>query len=141
MEKIPELKFEGEPKIIINALIIREGRLLLVKKKDVWILPGGKLEKGESDLKCLKRELKEELSSSIQLVSSVFLKKFRGGRAPHSGYEVLVKAYLSEITGTPSADGRYDSVNEIAWVNNFQEYDLSETTEKIIVFLQKNNIL
>jgi len=48
----------------INALIIRDKRILLFKKDLIWILPGGKPEKGESDIGALVREFKEEASGA-----------------------------------------------------------------------------
>jgi ADP-ribose pyrophosphatase YjhB (NUDIX family) len=49
--------------IIINT----EKKLLLVKEKDrnIWTCPGGKLEEGETDLECLRRELFEEASLNL----------------------------------------------------------------------------
>ncbi len=43
-------------------------RLLLVRKRglDWWILPGGKIEEGESVEQCLKREFLEELGCSVR---------------------------------------------------------------------------
>ena len=35
---------------VINAAIIQDKKILLVKKKETWILPGGKPDGGESDL-------------------------------------------------------------------------------------------
>ena len=48
----------------IGAAIINEGKLLIVRKKQSWILPGGKPEPGESDLDCLCREVGQELSGT-----------------------------------------------------------------------------
>jgi len=48
----------------VNALIIRDKKLLLFRKNLTWILPGGKPEKGESDIETLVREFKEEASGA-----------------------------------------------------------------------------
>ena len=47
----------------ISGLVIRDEKLLLVRKNETWILPGGKPEKKESEIECLCREFKEELPS------------------------------------------------------------------------------
>lgn len=51
----------------IAWLYLLDGRILGArsKGKDMYYLPGGKREPGESDLETLKREVKEELSVQI----------------------------------------------------------------------------
>lgn len=52
-----------ETRTRIAAIIIKDKKLLLLKGKgykELWT-PGGKIELGESDEECLKRELKEEI--------------------------------------------------------------------------------
>ena len=53
-------------KVVVGALV-REGRVLLVHRRpdkraypDMWDLPGGLIERGESELGALTRELHEE---------------------------------------------------------------------------------
>jgi len=140
-ENIREHKFEAEPKVVINAVVIQDGKLLLVKKKDVWIFPGGKLESGESELECLNREIKEELSQNVEIDKSEYLETFEGGVAPHSGYEIIAKVYLAKISGQLVTDGKNDSISEMAWVDNFNDYYLSETTKNIINYLKKRGLL
>jgi 8-oxo-dGTP diphosphatase len=56
------------PLRVIAACVIEKGRLLLVSKHvapDVYFLPGGKPEPGESQLGCLTREVREELGAGI----------------------------------------------------------------------------
>lgn len=49
--------------ILVRGLIIHNGKILVCKKKNkrYYFLPGGHVEFGESAIKALKRELKEEL--------------------------------------------------------------------------------
>jgi 8-oxo-dGTP diphosphatase len=54
-------------KTVTAAIIIREGKVLLARRKQgealagFWEFPGGKVEPGETPEECLRRELKEEL--------------------------------------------------------------------------------
>ncbi len=67
----------------INAIFIKNNELLLVKKRKIWILPGGKPEIGENDLQCLCREIDEELSGT-KIKNIKFYNKFEG-KTPHKG--------------------------------------------------------
>ena len=44
---------EVKPRKVISAAIIYDKRILVVKKRHSWILPGGKPERNESALECL----------------------------------------------------------------------------------------
>ena len=61
---------QGSFTIIVNS---DQGKLLLVKRRDVpvWDLPGGRLEKGESDLECAIREAKEETGLEIEIIRKI----------------------------------------------------------------------
>jgi ADP-ribose pyrophosphatase YjhB (NUDIX family) len=56
-----------ETKTRIVAIIIKEGKLLMLKGKgykELWT-PGGKINPGENDKDCLRRELKEEIGAEF----------------------------------------------------------------------------
>lgn len=60
-----EKELDLRPRVGLSDLIIREGKVLLGKRKAVigdaaWAPPGGHLEYGESVEECAMRELKEE---------------------------------------------------------------------------------
>ena len=57
-----------DPKVAVIALILHEGRVLLVQRavdpaKGKWSLPGGYMDAGEMPLEALQRELNEEVRS------------------------------------------------------------------------------
>lgn len=68
------------PKIIVSALIKKDGKFLLVKevlesKKPYWIIPGGGVNFGESLKEALKREIKEEVGLDIEISKFLFFKE------------------------------------------------------------------
>jgi ADP-ribose pyrophosphatase YjhB (NUDIX family) len=54
----------GEPRIRVSAIVRWRGRILLCQHRklggDVWLLPGGGVQSGESLVRALQRELWEE---------------------------------------------------------------------------------
>ncbi len=59
-------------RIAVKGFIIREGKLLLVKRRSndvqtpsIWEIPGGRLELGENPFEGLKREVKEETNLDV----------------------------------------------------------------------------
>lgn len=66
-------KNKANPKIVVAAAIEKDGSILIAKRKEGWghpanwEFPGGTLEEGETHEECLKRELQEELSLTIDV--------------------------------------------------------------------------
>ena len=52
----------------VRAVLVREGQILLVRHtyQDHWYLPGGGVEKGETLIEALGRELQEEVGACIE---------------------------------------------------------------------------
>ena len=64
--------------IKVSCAIIRRKGFTLAVQRNVgmslplkWEFPGGKIEKGETPEACLRRELKEELELSVQVVTAL----------------------------------------------------------------------
>ena len=126
-------------RIAISAVIIEDGNLLLVRKKNSWILPGGKTEADESDLQCLSRELGEELSGT-----KIYNEKFYGsfkGRTPHRGDVLEARVYFADINGELRGVRNGDSISESAWARDFANYNLSDITSKIVDSLKNDGCL
>lgn len=74
------------PKVGIGVLVLKEGRVLMSKRKGAhgtgeWAFPGGHLEFGESYEDCAKRECREEAGIEIKNVRFLRLsnlKKYDG---------------------------------------------------------------
>lgn len=122
-------------KTAINAAIIKDRKILLVKKKEIWILPGGKPQEGESDIECLCREVREELSGT-ELENIRFYGRFFG-KTPHSDEFLEAKVYLADVNGEikpPSAE-----IRDSKYIENMFDYKLSDTTSKILRSLRRDN--
>lgn len=101
--------------VVVGALV-REGRVLLVHRSpdrraypDVWDLPGGHIESGESELRALTREMHEELGVQIVTGSLSHLCRLNADREE----SVLLSAWLvGEWQGTPKnvAPDEHDAI-------------------------------
>ncbi len=102
----------------ISGILIMHDGIMLVKCDgiDDYLLPGGKLEPGESDLDALRRELMEELNV-IPTEPEFFGEYERIGYPPEAveRYRVRVRAYFTGFDGEPVPDR--DEVLEIAWAS------------------------
>jgi 8-oxo-dGTP diphosphatase len=92
--------------VVVGALV-REGRVLLVHRRadkhanpDVWDLPGGVMEAGESELGALARELEEELGVRIRAGSASHLCRLTVG--PADGPALLSAWVVNDWHGTPT---------------------------------------
>ena len=115
----------------IGVAIIKNGKILIVRKKLAWILPGGKPNSGESDIECLCREVREELSG-VGLENFKFYNIFEGV-TPYKGDLLQAKVYFADTKWDnyiPSAE-----IEEIGWANEPEQYNFSDITKKIIMSL------
>lgn len=62
---------------VICAIIFFEDKILVTQRSErmklplKWEFPGGKLEKNESKIECIKREIKEEINIDIDVVKQL----------------------------------------------------------------------
>ncbi len=105
-------------RVVVGALV-RDGRVLLAHRRpdkrafpDVWDLPGGVIEPGESESEALARELHEELGVRIAAGSTSHL--CRVSVEQGSGQVVLSAWLVGEWEGTPANAAPEEHV-DIAW--------------------------
>lgn len=123
---------------VINGLIFENGKVLVVKKKDKYILPGGKLE-NELYFHCLEREFREELNGT-EIEVGKFYKNF-SGITPFSKKPFETDIYFCKLInklGEPSAeilDKKYVSKKDL------KSESFSEVTKEILENLVKEGYL
>lgn len=92
--------------VAVKALIIRDGKILIIKRsskedvyKNEWDLPGGKLEFGEHPIDGLKREVKEETGLEIEVIKPISVWTFfkNDGKTQVIGITFLAKPISDEI--------------------------------------------
>src|SRR5688500_2044712 len=86
----------------LGLLYIKDKKLLLARNygKEVWYIPGGQREAGESDHEALCREIQEELCVAANVESLQPFGTFEAqAYGKPEGVMVRVTAYTGEITG------------------------------------------
>jgi 8-oxo-dGTP pyrophosphatase MutT (NUDIX family) len=126
----------------ISGIVIKNRKLLMLTHEKgphslLWT-PGGGVEKGESDLDCLRRELKEELD--VELVSQKFLIEILA-KSPLFGNASRNKVYSVEIKGKIKIEKGLKAV----WCN-LEDYKKGKykmipvTQESVVKYLVDNRI-
>ena len=111
---------------IANLLFIKHDEILLVKKKNLWILPGGKIRRRKSGLESLEKEIGEELNTRIFIGN--FYKSF--SRINFFGRDFLeVKTYFGSFIKNMTS---LNETGDIRFVSDAYEYPVSGITKKII---------
>ncbi|MFA5953078.1 MAG: NUDIX domain-containing protein [Candidatus Pacearchaeota archaeon] len=118
----------------VHGIYIMNRRVLVVKKNEFWILPGGKSDfSEEKDEDILKREFREELSGTEILVEKYY-NTFEG-ITPHNKIPFKSKTYFCcplHKVGKPSSE-----ISEFKYINSkaFENLPISEITKKTLVSL------
>jgi len=91
---------------------VEHGRILVARprRKDIFYIPGGKREGGETDLQALRREITEELA--VTLLPGTIRPAGTYEAAQPDGVLVRMSCYTSDYAGTltPSSE-----IAELAW--------------------------
>ena len=132
------------PACAVGAIVLHEGRLLLVKRdrepaRGRWSLPGGRVELGETLNEALVREVKEETGIDVDVdgLCGVAERIVRDDDAAIEHHFVILDYYATARTtdltaGDDAADARWVTMSELP------DYAL---TSGLIEFLADRGIL
>ena len=97
-------EFPQAPLVGVGAIVVHEGRVLLVRRgseplKGHWTLPGGMLELGESIVEGVVREVGEETGLLVEPLELVELLDRIHREAGRVRYHYVIADYLCRVTG------------------------------------------
>ena len=88
---------------VVDIIVERKGMILLIKRGDFWILPGGEIEQGGDEMQCLKDVVSREMNDRVSHIFTK-LEKTISGISPVRGGEVEVTVYVGDISKEKMSD-------------------------------------
>ena len=125
---------------VTGALIQKNDKYLIgrrgpnEKSPGLWEFPGGKIEKGETPIQCIKRELKEELNINAEI----------GDLVTKYSYDYSNVSYLLYFFKVKSYEGDFKIIvhDKLEWVslNDFHKYDFLQGDTPLINQMLLNDL-
>lgn len=135
MEK---MRAHSAPRVAVGAVVIEEGKVLLVKrkyppKKGKWAIPGGSVNLGETLQAAAEREVKEE--TGLDIKAGEPFHTFDLIEEDSSGnirfHYVIVDLHADFVSGTIHPD---DDVSDAGWFGpeEINDLDVTEATDGLL---------
>lgn len=92
------------------AIIVFDGKILVTQRSEKmtlalkWEFPGGKLEENESEIDCIKREIKEEINIEIEVLKKLSNSFYDYGNFKINLIPFIAKHILGNIKLTEHRD-------------------------------------
>ena len=110
---------------------LQDGKILSTRSrgKDVYYIPGGKREPGETDHQALLREIQEELSVKLLASSITYINTFQHQAHGHpEGVQVKMQCYSARYEGSLKAAAE---IEELVWLC-YKDRDKVSPVDKLI---------
>lgn len=112
--------YPNQPVVAVGAIVFRNNRVLLVRRgqapsQDLWAIPGGRVELGETLQEAAEREILEETGVTIRALDPVYTFDYieRDGSARPRFHYVIVDLQADYVRGETRAG---DDAAEVRWV-------------------------
>ncbi|WP_199432506.1 NUDIX hydrolase [Qaidamihabitans albus] len=120
---------------------LENGKILSTRShgKDVYYLPGGKREPGETDMETLAREIGEELTVVVETDSATHVGTFEGQAHGHpTGTAVRMTCYAADYQGTLTPNSE---IAELIWLTYADRDRVSPVDQIIFDHLRQRSLL
>jgi len=124
--------FPDRPYLAVSAAIVERGKVLIVRRarppvQDIYTLPGGVVETGETLVEAIIREVREETALAIEPVTLAGYREMISGEPgrPTERHFVILCFAARLVSGTATAN---DEIDEIRWCRP-DELDQLDTTD------------
>ena len=126
------------PQVAVGAIVIKDEKILLVKRnkaphKDLWAIPGGSVELGETLQEAAERELSEETGLTIKAGKPVYTFDLieRNGFGDVRFHYVIVDLFANYVSGElhpadDALDARWFAPEDLVHIA------LSDSTRKLL---------
>ena len=113
--------YPDQPRVAVGAIVFKNNKVLLVRRgkppaEDLWAIPGGRVEIGETLREAAEREIMEETGVAIRALEPVYtfdvIDRDADGRARF--HYVIVDLAADYISGKPRAG---DDASAARWVS------------------------
>jgi ADP-ribose pyrophosphatase YjhB (NUDIX family) len=88
---------------VVDIIVERRSKILLIKRGDFWILPGGEIEPGEDEMQCLEEVVSREIKDQVSTVFRKLEKTIKGSSPVRDG-DVEVSIYVGDIGSKKMSD-------------------------------------
>lgn len=123
---------------VVAAIIHKENKYFATQRgygefNGLWEFPGGKIEKGETHKKALKREIDEELNISIEVGDLVCSTEY-----DYSTFHLIMHCYLCTVI---AGEFELREHTSSCWLdaNSLSEVEWLPADKEVIKHLQLNN--
>ena len=127
--------YPSQPVAAVGAIVFRDNRVLLVRRgqppsQDLWAIPGGRVEIGETLQEAAEREILEETGITIKALDPVYTFDYieRDGSARTRYHYVIVDLMANYVGGEPRAG---DDAAEARWVSSEEMGDLTVSSTTV----------
>ena len=128
-------EYPTEPRVAVGAVVFNDSRVLLVRRaqppsRDLWAIPGGRVEIGETLQEAAEREIFEETGVTILAREPVYtfdyIDRDRSGRTRF--HYVIIDLTADYIRGSLKAG---DDAAEARWVSSEEITDLNVSAKTL----------
>ena len=133
--------YPSTPRVAVGAVVFKDDRILLVRRgqppsEDLWAIPGGSVEIGETLQEAAEREILEETGITIRAGKPVYTFDSiqRDGDGKIRFHYVIVDLGADYISGDPIAG---DDAIEARWVTEQEINDLRVSAPTLKLLKEK----